>query len=1083
MYLKKLEIIGFKSFLNKTTLNFEPGMTAVVGPNGCGKSNIFDSIRWVLGEQSVKSLRGTQMEDVIFNGTDTKEPLSMAEVSLTFDNNNRFFPVEHDELIITRRIFRNGESEYLLNKAQVRLKDILELLMGTGIGAESYSLIEQGKIGLILSVKPEERRLVFDEASGITKYKTQKREALRKLEETEQNLLRVNDIVTEVKRQIGSLERQANKARRYKEVFEELKSKELQLGWLRKKALEAENGEILSKIEKCSQEEAAIIDEIKKKELTINSTNSEIKDVEGKLISIKNSILNLDNLISRNSERIKFNKERIAELETSKNYLNTQLGSTRNRLFMDEEKLNNIKSEYGMIKNSIEKSIALLKENEELLDEVGSSIKSCLNNISDSKRKILGFTQQISRQRNEIAEKTNKQQISLARKRRLDLEKAKAGEEKHSIENNLNSLTLELEKLSAELDNLNSLVISLKGQSEQEVVAVDNLNLEIDNMEKEKLTLNSQREFLGKLEDKYEHISESMDALIYLDKLPRAEISGLVIKIKNNSSLNEEEKRIVSNYVFKLSGQAKPLDLDTRNIDQKIFDLTVKIEALRAEKTDRGKKIKRLNEDILLKQELLRKQEIALANKKTFHQNIREQFERVSSEEEVILIELEEVEDQITQVQLDITELEDALKKLEIEHSKEEAAISQEQENINIFSARREKILVEIAQTKTQIEAQNKRLASDEATLKILEDTYNQDKQAVADLENQINEALSRQEALNLEIEGLNENNRLSQAEIDNKKVELEKSEEKYGLISKDVVQASKNLEEKRKELDGVRNNLYELHMQNKDIEFKILGVKDRMQQAYKADLDALGDYAGGEVDQNSLSAEIQKLKDKVDSYGSVNLVAIEEYDELKKRYDFLTQQQDDLLKAKEAVHEAILKINRTTKKMFVETFEMIKQEFRNYFRMLFNGGDAQIFLINEQDPLESGIEIICRPPGKKLQNVLLLSGGEKSMAAIALIFAIFKVKPSPFCVLDEIDAALDEANVDRFGSMLQDFTKASQFIVITHNKKTIANADVMYGITMEQSGISKIVSVKFGQNKAATVDRELVSEVEAESA
>jgi len=279
--------------------------------------------------------------------------------------------------------------------------------------------------------------------------------------------------------------------------------------------------------------------------------------------------------------------------------------------------------------------------------------------------------------------------------------------------------------------------------------------------------------------------------------------------------------------------------------------------------------------------------------------------------------------------------------------------------------------------------------------------------------------------------------------------------------------------------MDRIKNRLYELQMQNKDVDFKFASIKDRMLQAYKVDLEMLHDTLEI-IDPVMLSDEIEKLKEKLDSYGTVNLVAIEEYDELKKRYDFLNQQQNDLIVAKDSLHEAILKINRTARKMFMDIFERVREEFRNYFRLLFNGGDAQLFLIDEHDPLESGIEIICRPPGKKLQNVLLLSGGEKALSAIALIFSIFKVKPSPFCVLDEIDAALDEANVDRFSRTLQEFVKQSQFIVITHNKKTIVNADVMYGITMEESGVSKIVSVKFGQNKDGSKDKEPDKVVEA---
>ena len=339
MYFKKLEIIGFKSFMDKTTLQFEPGVTAIVGPNGCGKSNIFDSIRWALGEQSVKSLRGSQMEDVIFNGTDTKQPLSMAEVSLTFDNENKFFPLDCNEVTVTRRIFRSGESEYFLNRASVRLKDILELLMGTGIGAESYSLVAQGKIDLILSSRPEDRRLVFDEASGITKYKAQKREALRKLEETEQNLLRVNDIIAEVKRSIGHLERQANKARKYKDVFEVLKGKDLALAVIQKNNLIAQKQELSGQLALLKAQEQELQVKIKTLELGIEQRNEDLKSRQNVIEAVKSEISKLENNISRDTQHMHFNQQRIDELATSRQYTLSQVESLNARLIQDEEKL------------------------------------------------------------------------------------------------------------------------------------------------------------------------------------------------------------------------------------------------------------------------------------------------------------------------------------------------------------------------------------------------------------------------------------------------------------------------------------------------------------------------------------------------------------------------------------------------------------------------------------------------------------------------------------------------------------------------------------------------------------------------
>jgi chromosome segregation protein len=1134
MYFKRLELLGFKSFMEKTVLDFEPGVTAIVGPNGCGKSNIFDSIRWVLGEQSIKSLRGARAEDVIFNGTDTKQGLGMAEVSLTFDNSARFFPsVDHDEVIISRRIYRSGESEYLLNKSQVRLKDILDLLMGTGIGAESYSIIAQGKIDLVLSSKPEERRIVFDEASGITKYKAQKREALRKLEETEQNLLRINDIITEVKRSIGYLERQASKARRYQTAYDELKRKELILAVLQKNELAAQKHRILLQIEVLKQQEAGLSAGISEQEQVLAWRSGERAEYEKQLSAIKDEVNNLENVIVHDRQHINFNMEMIKESDNTRGYLETQISQTHERFIKDEEKLSKLRYERDLIDKKLTEKRGQLQQCETSLQDVVTSIELELAGIEQAKQSIMDLAVQMSQARNELGSMHSKEQVFIARKKRLELEKAKIGEEKSQFEGNLSQISAEVMAMEAAYQQSAENLSGMKQSLEQERAFLEQMRQELETMERQHHALLSQKDFLEKLKIQYQDINESMNAVIWLDKMPEEKIAGLVIKLKDQPPEQAEQN---GRQGFRVSGEAKPIDLDAQQVAEKIRQIEERITVLQAEKANKTMHIQQLSDMIQQAAKQVQEQEVSLSNKRTVQSSILEQFNKINDEEQVTVHELQEVEGALRQLEQQTAGARERISGMEQQNASLEENIRQTQEQISSQTKMREEYLVQIAQNKTEIDNLLHRLDADADEVNRLEQACRKDNNELLSLDNKLKDSVHKKQALQAEIIDLEQRISQTRDEIGLKTAQLNNCEEQFSVLTNVLKEISEVIESRRSELGKAKDAVYEQQMQEKDIDFKYQSIKDRLAQAYKLDIDSqeimgmlelqigleqtdaqpskdasadesvqagstpaaqdsdAGAAAGGEsaavpapepeqaapqpqvnrleeflksVDTAVLSDDIQKLKDKVSSYGSVNLVAIEEYEELKKRYDFLTQQHSDLMESKAALQEAIQKINRTTRKMFIETFERVREEFRNYFRMLFNGGDAQVYLIDEQDPLECGIEIICRPPGKKLQNVLLLSGGEKSLAAIALVFAIFKVKPAPFCILDEIDAALDESNVDRFGKLLSEFSKMSQFIVITHNKKTIANADVMYGITMQESGISKIVSVKFGERPA----------------
>ncbi|MCX5703628.1 MAG: AAA family ATPase, partial [Candidatus Omnitrophica bacterium] len=752
MYFKKLELIGFKSFFDKTTLHFEPGITAVVGPNGCGKSNIVDSMRWVLGEQSAKSLRGSEMQDVIFNGSDSKEALGMAEVTLTFDNGKRFFDFDHPEVAITRRIFRSGESEYLINKIPVRLKDIMDLLLGTGIGAESYSIVAQGKIDLVLSSRPEDRRLVFDEASGITKYKSQKRETTRRLEETEQNLLRVNDIITEVRRQIGSLERQANKARKYKEVFEELKQKEINSSLLEKKQLLKQKNEILNQLKELESQSAQLQDLIKDEESKIANRRTELKAQEDSMMNLRNQILNLENQVVRNHERINFNKEKLIELTETKIYLQAQIEQAQNKLILDEEKLSHIKTEFAGLGKNIELKTQDLKEKEAQITNLAGSIKNSLEIITRSKKGILELVGKIAGTNNEISDSSARHQVFMARGKRLEIEKAKAHEERSITQEQLNNITQEVEGIKKIVGELNFKMSGIKEDLEKEGLSLVNVNSEIEKLEKEKLTLVSHKEFLEKIKTKYEDIGESMNALIFLDNLPSENISGLVIKIKNQLDLSDKEKESLGAHRFKLSGEAKPVELDTQRIDEKINRLEQGLAVLQNEKNVNQARTEELNKAVFSLQQSLRSNEMSLANKESSHSTILEQFNKIKEEEEIILMELLDVEKEISRLGDTLDALGSRLTQQNNEQAMAEGLILKEENNIFLNSKSREDLLVNITQTKTELAGLNKSLVSGESTLKILEDTYRQDKESLDNFAKQINNAEIKKEALELEI-------------------------------------------------------------------------------------------------------------------------------------------------------------------------------------------------------------------------------------------------------------------------------------------------------------------------------------------
>ncbi len=979
MHFKKLELIGFKSFADKTTIEFPSGVTAIVGPNGCGKSNIADAIRWVLGEQSVKSLRGSDMQDVIFNGSAVKQPLNFAEVSLTLSNESKILLIEYDEVTICRRLYRSGESEYLLNQNTVRLKDIQELLMGTGIGTDSYAIIEQGRMDVILNSKPEDRRAIFEEAAGITKYKSKKKEALRKLEQTDANLLRINDILQEVKRQIGSIERQAKRAESYKKEFEKLKKLEL---WAASKeflVFESEKKIKEDVLGSLKEEEALSHVAIEEIEARHRTKKGSLEEIEESLRQTNLEEMTISADARKHRDRALLNRERIGELSAKKENLEKAIDTSRLRT-----------EELGQECEALSEQIRLMQNSENPEEKKAwAALEKEFTSYEASLRALRG---------ERAAEELRSQEIARESVR-LHREAAEARAQGEGMKHRFKKLTRDKEVLLSEIRETDE---SLRGS------------------------------FFDP--DLRESASFSSEDLFSRVRLFKEKIVLLV-------------KRLVAERRETFSGEEEAgLDADLARFAEEVSQLKVRSADVRARREHLDLLKKRAEEKIgLIESECrsLGEEEDRLRQK-----------EKISEDETLLLAE----EDRVLKVRLEALE-----------------------EAFRAEEGKREALLVRLTESRlkrSQWEERRGFLEKDRQ--RALDSKRGEDSLRVS-YENEIRGSLVKKETLEKECVELE----AAVAALLARRDEILKSTESVRRSRQSILDELKIVEDQRQKsrtaLDEIRQRSHELEMQRAQTGFEMDRLKERIFNAYQVDLTVQQEIGQtdaeffkeilggeGEPELEGVKARILAQRERIGKMGPVNLVAIEEFDEMRTRYEFLSQQEADLVKAKEDLHKAIQKINRTTRELFADTFQKIQGHFSDTFRLLFGGGSAELILLDEEDVLESGIEIVARPPGKKLQSITLLSGGEKALTATALLFALFKVRPSPFCVLDEIDAPLDEANVDRFLGVLREFIAHSQFIVITHSKRTMNLADALYGITMAETGVSRVVSVKFQEKKNA---------------
>lgn len=1180
MYLKRLEMQGFKSFADKTTLEFMPGITSVIGPNGSGKSNISDAIRWVLGEQSIKSLRGAKSEDVIFAGTLNRKSLGFAEASLVFDNNDGKLPIEYNEVIVTRKLYRSGESGYFINKTACRLKDVLELFMDTGIGKDGYSIIGQGKIDEILSNKSEDRRHIFEEASGIVKYRVRKEESEKKLESTKINLLRINDIISEIESNIDLLKTQSEKAKKYLNLREELKKVEVGLFLYNiennKKEVEKINEDEIT-LKNTYEEEQKKFQELKDKKDNLKQRIDDLIEQTERMQNLgfesSNKIEKINSEINVNNERIQNNDDNYKRFEKEIEELNLKIKE------LNEEKEQKISKKDNLFKNK-EKFENELKEKQTELDKLTKKLSSKELEIEEKKQKVEKNTDL----------KYEKQNIISTQNATYDgLEKRE-----HSIKNEIQSTISELDVSRMNKSDMYKVVNEInskKSKIEDKLNKINTKKLESDNKIKEfddeinkKIydirMKDSRLKFLIETEKEKEGYSKSVKNLLLDCEKIRELGKGMCGVLANIISVDKKYETAIEmslggaiqNVVTESEIEAKKLveHLRKNNLGRASFLPITSVKGKKLEKYDSKKingiigvasdliKYDKKYEGVILN--LLGRTiivdnmdngvELAKRNKYSFRivtlegdiinssgaitggsvikksvnilgrgkeiENLKAEIERLNIDLSKTKKEKDKYINKVKDVINEVNELEEILKETNIEYATENQKMISIEENIQKLEIRLEKLKKELntidenkKETITIKEKEKKEIdillkENEELNKIILEfanlnkdnqkyiDDLNEDitnlKISVSSFEESeisINEMTDR---INNEIEISkksieNKNNQLNYIKEENKKIvetienlkkEIDKikddvnnSESKTQELKNSRAEANLKLEETENNIQNIYKTLEELNEQiirvdNKKskINQNIDDIINKMWEEYELTPNNCKDYEKPK-NINTTQKEVNKIRNEIKNIGSINIDAIDEYNQTKKRYDFMCEQRLDLENSIAKLRKIIAEMTNVMKEQFANKFKQINKNFNEVFKELFGGGKAELKLTDEDNILECGIEIKVQPPGKKLQSMTLLSGGEKAFTAIALLFAILKINPSPFCVLDEIEAALDDVNVFRYAEYLKKFTKHTQFLVITHRKGTMEASDTVYGVTMEENGISKLLSMK----------------------
>ncbi len=1180
MRLEKIVLNGFKSFADKTEFSFDSSITAIVGPNGCGKSNVVDAVKWVLGEQSVKSLRSGHMADVIFSGSSSRKAVGVAEVSLFISNTTGKLPIEADEVQITRRIYKSGESEYRINNNICRLKDIRELFLDTGVGVKAYSIIEQGQIEQLLTSSKVDRRSIFEEAAGISKYKAHKKEALRKLERTDQNLLRLADILGEVQKRLRSVKLAAGKARNYLEYSKKLKELQVNYSLVEYHKNSSDNSEKKERLSQIEQRFASVAADLGKNDALISNLGHEIIDTENAINNADNSLVSVQSKIEQQMQQIEFLQSRITELQQRKD-------SAVEQITCLQRQRKDFRTDLAKYHLDIEKNDELLREKgkkaeqlEKMIQEINTECASLESELEDEKSGIIDIVRRTAQLHNELQSITIYRNNLSSQKERLSgranitrtelekmlTEKAQYKARLDDIENVLSELTENLESkrkkteelqdiiegdnkrlshskearsaLSSELsiltdmesrrEGLNNAIKSILKENvsgrydyvegvladivESEVEYADAVEAALEGQTSALIVNNtnrllSDRQTIEKLDgrvnfigtDKIEPFVDSNDFSQNESVLGRVaefvncdskyaplawKLLGKIIIVKSIKAAMELSKELGNGYSFvtlkgellssageiKLGPLGKTSGLISRKSRQHQLQETLEtitsevaaLEGLNQKNIQSKEHLSKLYKELRTAVYEASTEKMQVDSKVgVIEQNIK----RLKEEEPLIAGEIEILEEQITQSVRKEYDSKQKLEELDAVNNERNTRIEELESRYSRAKDRRQSTMTELTELKIslgQTSEQNKAL-----------------KQTITSLESQLQANQTTIETSQTEIEKCTEQSQEAQrgilkceSMVSELYVEKQTSQqqsrtlhEKVEKLLAEQKETEQLIRQRRMEKDEIDRKINELRIELGQLEVRNQNLIERVQEELQIDLvQAYENYTDSNVDWETVRQEINELRGKIERLGNVNLDAIDEQEELGKRNEFLSSQVEDLNKSQNQLQQLINRLNKQSRERFQQTFEEIRINFQELFRKLFGGGKADILLEDSEDILEAGIEIMARPPGKETRSISLLSGGEKTMTAIALLFAVFKSKPSPFCLLDEVDAALDEANNERFNLLIREFEKKSQFIIITHSKRTMSIADILYGVTMQIRGVSKKISVRFDQ-------------------